>query len=544
MQKKNENLLEKLVKRDYNNELEKILEKKTYSENVKSILLSILYKLEISYKDYKHIKREVVSKEELIGNIIKVIKNNCDEIKLIKPNSKESEIIGNRTFLVEKKKKRIICYNIERKLLYCLAKICKRNRIIKDNYYVINKTLSNLINVGACINEVEPLRDFNGYSWTTIPKEIESITHNLIYQNLIFLVGNDFMNKWVYNKEAIMDYMQIFKEKLEKLYGKEIAEEIIKLLEEISVYIEMKFDKKAKEKMLNEKEEVEDELIKMQDSEKFVEEITGEKRTITEKIRLIDETINNKHLLEKEYERRNELLPLEEKIFSMRILSKMMTDERNEKLERIEKLNKMLNPQKFVKYKKELEEKNKYLILADTENVDDKIEKLKLEIQKLFIKCFDIKINKCNSKQEMIKLMYEYRYYLMLPYNTKNNILEEKKLQKEIEDETKKILKKAHKLKVIEEFSKQEEINYELLKVIFQNRNLNIEDIEIKLIRQKEKNISKNANEENKNIQKEEYYIQVFDGNGIGEKRNLKNSNIMDKKDLAIRFNVKVKPFC
>ena len=29
---------------------------------------------------------------------------------------------------------------------------------------------------------VEPLRDFNGYSWTTIPSEIESIQHNLIYQ--------------------------------------------------------------------------------------------------------------------------------------------------------------------------------------------------------------------------------------------------------------------------------------------------------------------------------------------------------------------------
>ena len=541
MQKKNENLLEKLVKKDYNNELEKVLEKKAYAENVKSILLSILYKLEMSYKDYKHIKKEVVSKEELIGNIIRVIKNNCDEIKLIKPNSKESEIIGNRTFLVEKKKKRIICYNIERKLLYCLAKISKKNRIIKDNYYVINKTLSNLINVGACINEVEPLRDFNGYSWTTIPKEIESITHNLIYQNLVFLVGNDFMNKWIYNKESIMDYMQIFKEKLEKLYGKEIAEKLIELLEEISIYIEIKFDKKAREKMLNEKELIEDELIKMQDSEKFVEQVTKEKRTITEEIRLIDETINNKHLLEREYERRNELLPLEEKIFSMRILSKMMEEERNEKLEKIEKLNKMLNPQKFVKYKKELEEKNKYLILADIEDVDEKIEKLKLEIQKLFIKCFDIKIDKCSSKQEMIKLMYEYRYYLMIPYNSKDNIIEEKKLQKEIEEETKIVLEKAHKLKVIEEFSKQEEINYELLKVIFQNRNLNIEDIEIKLIRQKEKNVS---NKENKNIQNEEYCVQVFDGNGIGEKRKLKNSDVMNKKDLAIRFNVKVKPFC
>ena len=545
MQKKNENLLEKLVKRDYNNELEKILEKKTYSENVKSILLSILYKLEISYKDYKHIKKEVLKKEELIGNIIKVIKNNCDEIKLIKPNSKESEIIGNRTFLVEKKKKRIICYNVERKLLYCLAKICKKNKIIKDNYYIINKTLSNLINVGACINEVEPLRDFNGYSWTTISKEIESITHNLIYQNLIFLVGNDFMNKWVYNKESIMDYMQIFKERLEKLYGKEMAKEIIKLLEEISVYIEMKFDRKAKEKMLNEKEKVEDELIKIQDSEKFVEKITEEKRIITEEIRLIDETINNKHLLEQEYERRNEELALEEKIFSMRILSKMMVEERNEKLQKLEKLNNMLNPQKFVKYKKELETKIKYLKFSDSNDIDKEIEELKLKIQKLFIKCFDIKIEKCNSKQEMIKLMYEFRYYLMIPYNNKNNILEEKNLQKEIEEEIKKVLEKAHKLKVIEEFSKQEEINYELLKVIFENRNLNIEDIEIKLIREreKEKNINKN-NIKNKNISKEEYYIQIFDGNGIGEKRKMKNSKIMNKKDLAIRFNVKVKPFC
>ena len=194
-----------------------------------------------------------------------------------------------------------------------------------------------------------------------------------------------------------------------------------------------------------------------------------------------------------------------------------------------------------MKYKKEKKKKIKYLKFSDSNDIDKEIEELKLKIQKLFIKCFDIKIEKCNSKQEMIKLMYEFRYYLMIPYNNKNNILEEKNLQKEIEEEIKKVLEKAHKLKVIEEFSKQEEINYELLKVIFQNRNLNIEDIEIKLIRQKEKNVS---NKENKNIQNEEYYVQVFDGNGIGEKRKLKNSDVMNKKDLAIRFNVKVKPFC
>ena len=248
MQKKNEKLLDKLVKRDYNNELEKVLEKKVFPENVKSNLLSILYKLETSYKDYKQVKQDVVSKEELIENVINCIENNCDEIKLVKPHSKESEIIGDKTFLVEKKKKRIICYNMERKLLYSLAKISKKNKIIKDNYVIISKTLSDLINVGACINEVEPLRDFNGYSWTTIPKEIESIAHNLVYQNLLLLVGNNFMNKWINNKEFIMDYMQIFKERMEKLYGKELTEKILKILKEISVYLEIKFDKKEESK--------------------------------------------------------------------------------------------------------------------------------------------------------------------------------------------------------------------------------------------------------------------------------------------------------
>lgn len=532
---KNDSLLEKFVKKDYNNELEKVLEKKAYEENVKSILLSILYKLETSYKDYKQVKQDVVTKEELIENIIFTVKNNCDDIKLVKPHSKESEIIGDKTFLVEKKKKRIICYNIERKLLYCLAKISKRNKIINDNYFVISKTLSDLINVGACINEVEPLRDFNGYSWTTVSREIESITHNLIYQNLLLLVGNSFFNKWVYNKEFIMDYMQMFKEKLESFYGEELKDELVDLLNEISIYLEIKFDKKTKEKLLKQKESVEQELEQMKDNKTFVEKITEEKRKITNEIKTIDETINNKHLLENEYEKRNEELPIEEKIFSLRILSKMMTDERARKLEKLEKLNELLKPKKYVFYKKELEEKEKYLKLIDIDGrkLDKKIDELKLKIQKVFIKCFDKKIDKCDSKQEMLKLIYEFRYYNMLPYDYEKNICEENKLQEEIELLTKKILEKAHKLRVIEKFSKQEDINYELLKVIFQNRNINIQDIEVKLIREKIK--------EEKT---EKYYIQIFDSNGIGEKKVLKNSENLNKKDLAIMFNKKVKIFC
>lgn len=398
MQKKNDNFLDKIVKKDYNNELEKVLEKKLFNEDVKSILLSILYKIEAAYKDYKQVKQNVETKEEFVRRIINTIQMNCNEIKLIKPNSEESKIIGNRTFLVEKNKKRIICYSIERKLLYCISKISKKDKIIKDDYFLINETLSNLINVGNNINTVEPLRDFNGYSWTIIPREIESVEHNIIYQNLIMLIGNKFLDNWIYNKEFIIDYMELFKNKMEEEYGEEKANEFIENLSKISILLDVKFDKNNAKRILEVKKENEEKIGKIGDNKKFVEEITKEKRKLTNEIRNIDETINNKSMLQEEYIKRNENLPLEEKIFSIRILSQLMTDEREEKIEQLEKLNELLNPQKFIEYKKELENKEKYLKILNTKQPQKEIDKLKLELQKVFLKCFETKIEKARKQ--------------------------------------------------------------------------------------------------------------------------------------------------
>ncbi len=102
-------------------------------------------------------------------------------------------------------------------------------------------------------------------------------------------------------------------------------------------------------------------------------------------------------------------LSLEEKIFSMRILAQIMSDERNEYLEEFNKLSELLKPKQYVKIKNELEKKNKYLKLIEVENIDKEIEKTKLEIQKVFLKCLEIKLEKCTTKSEIIKFIYEYR---------------------------------------------------------------------------------------------------------------------------------------
>lgn len=522
MQKKTDKFLDKIVKKDYNNELEKVLEKKNFDENTKSMLLSILYKIETAYKDYEKVKPNVEEKEDFIQSIINNIKNNCEDIKVVKLNSKESEMLGNKTFLVEKNKKRIICYPIERKLLYCIAKINKNEQIIKEKYSIINRTLSDLVNVGNNINTVEPMRDFNGYSWTTIAKEIESVYHNLVYQNMGILVGYQFLDKWIKNSECIIDYLEAFKDELEEKYGKERKDEFTDLLNMISVLLAIRYNPKIKAKLEKEKREVEEKLEKIKDNQKFVQEMTMQKRKLTEEIKQMDETLNNKNLLQEEYEKRNEFLPLQKKIFSVRILSQMMAEERQEKLNKLENVNYVLNPQTFVKIKEELEVKENYLKLLNNEDPEEKIIKTLIELQKVFLLCYQTKIKKTDTKQDLIELIYEFRYYCLLPFNNRKAIYEIEEIQNDIKGIQMLLIEKAHKLKLIDIFSKDKEIDYQILRNLFYVRVISLEDLYIKIMKEKDN-----------------YYVQLFDENVFEEKIKLGNSDI----DILTKTKKKVKIF-
>ena len=463
---KKQNFLEKIVKRNYNNELEKLLEEKQFEENAKSTLLNILYKIETGYKDIETVKKDIETKEEYIENLMGIIKNNCNSIKILKMSEQNNQIPENRTYIIDKENKEIIAYPIERKVLYAIAKIGKKEKIIKDNYFLIDETISDLINTGNNIHMVEPLRDFNGYSWTTIPQEIESIDHNLIYQNLRILVGHKFLNKWIRSNEFMIDYFEEFKEELEN-------------------------------------------------KEEYIEKVTNQKINLTEKIKKIDTIINNKELLEKEYKERNEKLPLEQKIFSIRILSQKMQEERDEYFKEIDKLNEILNPQNFVKHKKEIENKYKYLKVLDEK---EKLEKLKLNFQKIFLKIMKKEISKAETKQDIEKIIYDFRYYMMIPYD--NNILVQGKeeLQKNIKETSELIIAKANELKTIEKISNDKSTNDEILKNIFKVRIIKLEDAYLKITKEKEK-----------------YFVQIFDENIFEEK-----IEISKPKDLEIKLNKKI----
>ena len=509
------NILDKIVKKNYNNELEEVLETKHFDENVQSTLLGIMYKIEAAYKDLETVKKDVQTKEEYISNLIEIIKNECNSIKIIKMSDEENKIPNNKTYIVDKKDKMIIAYPIERKILYAISKLGKKEKIIKDEYFLINETLSELINVGNSINMVEPLRDFNGYSWTTIPQEIESIDHNLIYQDLRILVGHEFLNKWIKNNEFIIDYYYLFKEKIENQYGKKNGKKLIDLLSKISILLGMKFNKEKYNDILEKKEEIETELEKMQDKEKFIEEITQNKKEIKKRIKQIDETINNKNMLQEEYIKRNEQLPLEKKIFSMRILSKIMAEEKEKNLKKYEYLNELMNPQNFVKYKNELEKKDSYLKILNSNNQEQTLEKLKLDFQKQFLKMLEVNIKNVDSKQEIEKIIYDFRYYSLLQYNNQSKVKDIEKLREDLNEISTKIIDKAIEYKVLEKISNNEKTNNEILKNIFKVRIIKLEDAYLKITKEKDK-----------------YFLQIFDENIFEEKVEIKKP-----EELEIKIN-------
>ena len=158
--------------RDYNNELEKILENKLFSYDVKNLLLSMLYKIENAYKDYATVKVEVSSKKEFIENILRIVKEKALNILLVKPETPEADKLEKNglKYKIDKENGKIVCFQNELIMLSALIKLDETETSIEVPYEYIEKPLNTLVNQGRLDSMVEVIRDFNGWSWDIVTK--------------------------------------------------------------------------------------------------------------------------------------------------------------------------------------------------------------------------------------------------------------------------------------------------------------------------------------------------------------------------------------
>ena len=366
-------IFSKITSNEYNNRLEKILDNKPFDENVKNLLLSMLYKIENGYNDYIKVKYNAIQKEEFMEKILNIVDEQCFEIKAVTPKTEDSKPLEEKDTIckIDIDKGYILTYANEEDLLYSLIKMNllqevyaynKKNELksFEETYY--GKAIKEFILEASCLNNSEIIRDFDGWSWNNNLKNNADIEYNLVFQNIMML-------------SIKIDNIEFYGKKFEAIF----TDDTMSL--EKSMYIMMltlvaEQNESIREEIKARLNELTSLLNLMKNNKAFLDKITDKKKAIFSDIKRIDETLNDKIKLRQEYEKRNSKLPNKDKIFSVSYLSDILERERKEKLDKIKAMNNFLDPSKYAIQKQKIENERD-LLNRVIENLEDNILKKK-----------------------------------------------------------------------------------------------------------------------------------------------------------------------
>ena len=340
---------------------------------------------------------------------------------------------------------------------------------------------------------------------------------------MIYLLGNKFVDKWVNNYDTMVDYFELFQEEIKQNYGEQTEEKITTNIINIALLTKVEYDKTFKDEIIGKYEENEAKFYEFENTTMCISKISKYKKQIESKIKNIDKIINNKDLLMQEYEQRNKDLPLEKKIFSIRVLKKILIQEKEELLIQLQNQNKLIEPRYFLEEKNITKSKLKHFSIIKKEDTKREINKNLINLQKEIIKCMYLDTKKIKTKQELIEQIYKYRYYSLLPIDKEELICTKKELSSHLNKLTKAIIEKAINIKVINKILNTEEINFEITKKLLLSKIISLQDINIK------------PNYKDGNL-----IFTIYDEEIEDDKIKLEN---ISKEELNIKLNKKIKLF-
>ena len=460
--KNKENLFSK---NNHDNQLETMLEEKNFNDEVKSLISNTIYKIDNSYKDYLKIKNGAKSKSEIVEDIMDIVQNNCQKIEILKPEKSKNK------FLVDKKNKHIKSFPTEVNLLQAIYYIKTPN--YKEKRNVFEKSIVYVLSKGMSINGVEIIRDFDGWSWNSAIDSIYGKYYNLIYQDLVLLLGEKNLSDVIESDNV----HQTLYNKIDELYGEKKAKELINKIEKSCVYIYMKNSAENKKEINKYYKCREEESLKICNKSTYISQITAENNKNMKYIVKIESILKNQNLLEKRFVKKE----VSGKYKNIDEYKEYLNKIKNHKLASIEAKKRLINPFEYVKKKKSLENEIKKLkdIILEFDKKNSMYNSL-IELQRKVILCYYRKIDIYDLKKELVNLIYEVRYFNYLPLNDKK-LKDVSFLNVDFRNMQKKLINKLCENKVIEIFSKDYNINYLILKYIFETKIFNINKMQIRL---------------------------------------------------------------
>lgn len=499
--------------KDYNLELDDVLDKKTFSSNIKSLLLSMTYKVETAYTDFKEVKRCVRNKEDLLNEIVETVRLYCDNIKVAEPDSDQAKMLIKHKVeaLTNASERSILTYPTETALFYAISDISPKYFYINPNIVYGNILQNTLVN-GYNLNNVEILRDFNGWSWDFSYGTSFNFVDNLIYQNLLVIFGEKFLYEWRTYGSTRRDFIDEAKKYIKLFTSND------KYFNALYKVLYVKLNSKEREKIDSILAEQYKEYKAMLDKEKFFATSREKKEKLVKKLEKIDLALSDVEVLEKEFKKYNSKVAEEKRIKSIITYKKRIIAERERLFLQINEISNVLISNNYQKRKNVLKEN-----LGPYKSKDEVLSSL-IELQKEFLYVIEKKLSKLKTRDEIIDLLYELRYYRQLRIDKNYIVSEIDELEKIIDKIMKGAITVLCKMGAMKIISMDINLNFEIIKYALTTKIIELENVRLSV-----------------EIEDESIIIRIFDKDII-EKQGRKQLKVL-KETFEIKPKRKIKLF-
>lgn len=500
-------IFKNIIKNDYIYEIEKTLEKKRITNEIKSLVMDTLFKIEETYPNYKRIKVDVLEKKDYIREIVVALKK-VDNIYTM--NMQEKDILKCVTDTKIEKNARgyydIQIYHNNLSLLYALQTIINEEYGINEQ--PCSSAFDKILKIGGIYSNIEILRDFSGWNWNRNKIKNFNIYYDIIYKNLLLILGIDKMIELKKTRQCI----HFMKKYLLKKYKNDNVEKLMEILKEI-VFVMSSEKEKRLEIEANKK--IIDMYMAMKDIKKFMQKVNEEKKKNNKLIAEYDKILNSHNVLEREYNEylkaieksKNEdssngslnidsiidILDIEEddigkidkeEIKNIELFSIQIFEKRKKVYNKNLELSKIGNPENYVEHKRILEEKIKYIldyekVKGDAKKEEELLENLMIEYQKIVYDMLEDRIEAIYTNEEVIDEIYRQRYIRYQNVLKDKYIYQISDLYQKMDKILHLIVAKAMKFDVLERVSEEENTNYAAVAPALKTEVLSLEEAKV-----------------------------------------------------------------
>ena len=500
-------IFKNIIKNDYIYEIEKTLEKKGITNEIKSLVMDTLFKIEETYPNYKRIKVDVLEKRDYIREIVVALKK-VDNIYIM--NMQEKDILKCVTDTKIEKNARgyydIQIYHNNLSLLYALQTIINEEYGINEQ--PCSSSFDKILKIGGIYSNIEILRDFSGWNWNRNKIKNFNIYYDIIYRNLLLILGIDKMIELKKTRQCI----HFMKKYLVKKYKNDNVEKLMEILKEI-VFVMSSEEEKKLEIEANKK--IIDMYMAMKDIKKFMQKVNEEKKKNNKLIAEYDKILNSHNVLEREYNEylkaieksKNEdssngslnidsiidILDIEEddigkidkeEIKNIELFSIQIFEKRKKIYNKNLELSKIGNPENYVEHKRILEEKIKYIldyekVKGDAKKEEELLENLMIEYQKIVYDMLEDRIEAIYTNEEVIDEIYRQRYIRYQNVLKDKYIYQISDLYQKMDKILHLIVAKAMKFDVLERVSEEENTNYAAVSPALKTEVLSLEEVKV-----------------------------------------------------------------